>query len=204
MTKAITCPVCGENRLRVREGATDIEIDGGVRVKVRSQSHECEACGSNMALSEDMRANARYVREATKAHRRMLTGTEVRSLRKRLGLSQDEAARLFGGGPVAFSKYENDEIVQSESMDRLLWIVGEFPWLVGCIAEHFNVTIHERASITIERRRMTVSAEDFSRLDIQAETSSQSLRGFRELTSASNDKIYKPSVDASPVDRIAA
>ena len=202
MTAYIDCPVCGEKRLRLHEGVTEVEIDGA-RVNVPSQSHECEACGSNLGLSEDMRANARYVRQVTKVHRGMLTGTQVRALRKQLGLSQDEAARLFGGGPVAFSKYENEEIVQSEAMDRLLWIAGEFPWLVDCLAEHLNVAI-EHASVTVHRTRTTVSAEEFSRLHLQFKTSKRSLRGFREIASASNDKIYRPGVDASPVDRIAA
>lgn len=203
MTREITCPVCGENRLRVRAAAIEVEIDGA-RVSVPSQSHECDACGSNLALSDDMRVNARAVRHATKAHRRMFTGAQVRGLRKRLGLSQDDAARLFGGGPVAFSKYENDEIVQSESMDRLLWLVGEFPWLVGCLAEHLEVTIESGVSIRIEHSSTAFSADDLSKLFAHVEVSRKSLREFREISSASNDKIYKPNKDARPVERIAA
>ena len=38
-------------------------------------------------------------------------------------MTQGQAARLFGGGPVAFSKYENDDVAQSESMDNLLRLV---------------------------------------------------------------------------------
>jgi transcriptional regulator with XRE-family HTH domain len=45
------------------------------------------------------------------------------ALRKRYGLNQQQAARLFGGGPVAFSKYENDDVAHSEAMDKLLRLV---------------------------------------------------------------------------------
>jgi HTH-type transcriptional regulator/antitoxin MqsA len=53
----------------------------------------------------------------------LLTGAEILALRKRYGLTQPQAARLFGGGPVAFSKYENDDVAHSEAMDKLLRLV---------------------------------------------------------------------------------
>ena len=55
----------------------------------------------------------------------LLTGTEIVALRKQYSLTQDQAAQLFGGGPVAFSKYENDDVSQSEAMDSLLRLVRE-------------------------------------------------------------------------------
>ena len=57
----------------------------------------------------------------------LLTGSQVRSIRKSLGLNQAEAARVFGGGPVAFSKYENDDVTQSEAMDKLLRLASRLP-----------------------------------------------------------------------------
>lgn len=57
----------------------------------------------------------------------LLTGAEVHALREKLGLSQAEAAQVFGGGPVAFSKYENDDVAQSEAMDKLLRLAAELP-----------------------------------------------------------------------------
>ena len=53
----------------------------------------------------------------------LLTGAEITALRAKYQLTQAQAARLFGGGPVAFSKYENDDVAQSEAMDALLRLV---------------------------------------------------------------------------------
>ncbi|MGH8759320.1 MAG: type II TA system antitoxin MqsA family protein [Burkholderiales bacterium] len=53
----------------------------------------------------------------------LLTGAEITVLRQQYQLTQSQAARLFGGGPVAFSKYENDDVAQSEFMDNLLRLV---------------------------------------------------------------------------------
>jgi len=48
-------------------------------------------------------------------------------------LSQSVAAQVFGGGPVAFSKYENDDVSQSEPMrqvDARCYVCAQaFAWL---------------------------------------------------------------------------
>jgi len=66
-------------------------------------------------------------------------GAELRALRDRLGISQAQAARLFGGGPVAFSTYENDDLAQSEAMDRLIRLAADVPqalrWLTQVAIE---------------------------------------------------------------------
>jgi transcriptional regulator with XRE-family HTH domain len=45
------------------------------------------------------------------------------STREKYQLTQAQAAKLFGGGPVAFSKYENDNVAHSEAMGNLLRLV---------------------------------------------------------------------------------
>ena len=57
----------------------------------------------------------------------LLTGKEIKELRKGWEFSQEEAAKVFGGGPVAFSKYEVDDVMQSEAMDRLIKIARDVP-----------------------------------------------------------------------------
>jgi HTH-type transcriptional regulator/antitoxin MqsA len=67
-----------------------------------------------------MRANKRTMLAFRKQVDGLLSCSEILALRKRYGLNQQQAARLFGGGPVAFSKYENDDVAHSEAMDKLL------------------------------------------------------------------------------------
>jgi len=83
----------------------------------------CDVCMSDSAGAEQMRANKRGMIAFRKQVDGLLSGTEILALRKRYGLNQQQAARLFGGGPVAFSKYENDDVAHSEAMDKLLRIV---------------------------------------------------------------------------------
>lgn len=120
------CPVCDEGLLRAQIGKNTVDY--------KEQSAEldlhysvCDACGSEQTDAAQMRTNKRAMLAFRKRVDGLLSGEEVRALRRRLNLSQGEAAKVFGGGPVAFSKYESDDVVQSEAMDRLLRLVATMP-----------------------------------------------------------------------------
>lgn len=70
-----------------------------------------------------MRDHRRAITAAKKQYDELLSGQEIRKIREDLGIDQSEAHQLFGGGPTAFSKYENNDVIQSESMDTLLRLV---------------------------------------------------------------------------------
>jgi transcriptional regulator with XRE-family HTH domain len=53
----------------------------------------------------------------------LLSGSQISEIRAKYKVTQAQAAKLFGGGPVAFSKYENDDVAQSAAMDNLLKLV---------------------------------------------------------------------------------
>ena len=69
-------------------------------------------------------------REArAKAKDAILTPLVIRAIREACGLSQQAAARVFGGGPKAFEKYETGEVTPSSSMTRLLLLAAKRPRL---------------------------------------------------------------------------
>jgi HTH-type transcriptional regulator/antitoxin MqsA len=78
----------------------------------------------------------------------LLSGKRVREIRKQLGLTIENANKVFGGGAVAFSKYENDDLCQSELMDKLIVGAEKFPEFydyllnrAGIIASRTDVSI---------------------------------------------------------------
>ncbi|WP_058556466.1 type II toxin-antitoxin system MqsA family antitoxin [Thiohalocapsa sp. ML1] len=127
------CRICGEGRLTVEVEKNLVEYRG-VSESLDSHYAVCDACGSEQADAAQARANKRLMVAFKKRVDGLLTGTEVRERRKRLNLTQEEAARVFGGGPVAFSKYEADDVAQSVAMDKLLRVASEVPgagvWLI--------------------------------------------------------------------------
>jgi HTH-type transcriptional regulator / antitoxin MqsA len=73
-----------------------------------------------------IRAAARREAKARAKHA-VLTPLVIRAIREACGLSQQDAARVLGGGPKAFEKYESGEVSPSSSMTRLLLLAARRP-----------------------------------------------------------------------------
>ena len=121
-----TCPICGAGQLHLHSEPIAVE-HLGQQGTIESHYAVCDACGSEQAGAAEARFNKRAMIAFKKRVQGLLTGNEVRELRKRWELSQEEAAKAFGGGPVAFSKYEADDVMQSDAMDKLLRLAAEVP-----------------------------------------------------------------------------
>lgn len=115
----------------------------------------CDTCTSDYAGMAESKLNKRIVMAFRKQVDGLLTGDEITALRKHYQLTQAQAAKLFGGGPVAFSKYENDDVAQSEAMDTLLRLMRRSP-------EAFCALVQEKGlqgDFTREREPVRQSAK---------------------------------------------
>lgn len=67
--------------------------------------------------------------ESNHAFRELKTAyaAHVRKVRKRLGLTQEEAGRLIGGGRRAFQKYESGAMPPSDAAVGLIEILDRYP-----------------------------------------------------------------------------
>jgi HTH-type transcriptional regulator/antitoxin MqsA len=120
------CPICEQGHLSNQEEVIHVE-HMGQQGSISSQFSTCDVCGSEQATPANARFNKRAMIAFKKQVQGLLTGMEVRELRKGWNFSQEDAAKIFGGGPVAFSKYESDDVMQSEAMDRLIRIARDVP-----------------------------------------------------------------------------
>jgi len=125
------CPACGFSNLAVREYSELLSVRGAQVTVNGLYETQCTQCGFEFTTSEQHDANVALVKAThseqavrVKVEKGLLTGEELREIRLNLGLTQKQAAELFGGGPVAFSKYESDEVAQSVAMDRLVRLVA--------------------------------------------------------------------------------
>lgn len=124
MTNKDVCPICEEGHLTHLVDYEDTEYKGEVGTLPLHYS-ECNACGSEQADAKDVRLNKRAMQAFKKKVDGFLTGAEIVAIREKYGLTQKQAANIFGGGPVAFSKYETDDVIQSEPMNNLLIVCRE-------------------------------------------------------------------------------
>jgi HTH-type transcriptional regulator/antitoxin MqsA len=105
------------------------EIDHGEqRLRVSDlECYECADCGADPVFPDQARRNHRRYQDARRRADGLLTGEEIVRIREKLGLTQRQAAALFGGGTNAFSKYERGDVTQSVAMDRLMRMVDAHP-----------------------------------------------------------------------------
>jgi HTH-type transcriptional regulator / antitoxin MqsA len=132
------CPVCGSEDLTAATHDLGVIYNGRKLLVSGLEHYECSVCGADPAFPEQIKSNEKRVADAKRRSQRLLTGGEIRDIREELGLSQVEAAELFGGGANAFSKYERGEVIQSLPMDRLLRVVYAHSYLLGFLRAEYS------------------------------------------------------------------
>lgn len=120
------CRACGEGSLRPNT-VQDIYLYKGKEYPITLHFSECDVCGCELSDASDALKDDRAATKIRKQVDGLLTGAEVLAIRQSLGLTQAQAAKVFGGGAVAFSKYEHDDVAQSEAMDKLIRSAVEVP-----------------------------------------------------------------------------
>lgn len=126
-SKPQSCPICGEPALTVETYSDTFKHNGRDLVVDGLEGYRCAHCNSDPIAPEQIRRNLLRITDAKRMADGLLSGSQIRQVRERLGLSQQEAAAIFGGGPNGFSKYERGETAQSVAMDRLLRLVTADP-----------------------------------------------------------------------------
>ena len=172
------CPICGEGHVTASVQMVEYEYKGH-RAELPSHYKQCDTCTSDFAGMAESKLNKRIVMAFRKQVEGLLTGDEITALRKQYQLTQAQAAKLFGGGPVAFSKYENDDVAQSEAMDTLLRLIRRSPAAFWALVEEKGL----QADFTQQREPV--------RADVQGSVKLVSLTRVQNNTTRS-DPRYNP------------
>lgn len=122
MNTPTLCPLCGEGEVTSHIAESEQSFDGHTGM-VPMHFRSCSHCGSDFAGVTESLLNKRAMMAFRKRVEGLLSGARVVQVRAKYKLTQAQAARLLGGGQVAFSKYENDDVAQSTAMDSLLRLI---------------------------------------------------------------------------------
>lgn len=116
----MTCVVCG-GRL-VKKGGTYPYDECGLQgvTLVGVVVRECEKCGEREVAIPNIEGLHRCIARSLAARRSTLLGPEARFLRKWLGYSGQDFARLMGITPETVSRWENGKRVVPSVADRVL------------------------------------------------------------------------------------
>ncbi len=174
------CPLCGEGHVSSSSEMVESEYKGrkAMRALVFKQ---CDACGSDFAGAAESKLNRRSLMAWRKQIDGLLTSEEITALREQYKLTQEQAARLFGGGPVAFSKYENDDVAQSEPMDTLLRLVRRSQDSFWALVDEKGMRaefMQTKTTVTVETANNVFT---LVRSSTEAASSAYNPRAFRQV-----------------------
>lgn len=125
------CPLCGKGTLVAAVRDETYEYRGRTAT-IPVAGDYCTHCGEGISTTDQTDA---YLAEARQFRARVdaepLAPSEIRRIRKRLGMTQKEAGEFFGGGIRAFSQYERGETRPLKSTDKLLRLLDRHPELLA-------------------------------------------------------------------------
>ena len=96
----------------------------------------CDQSEESIHTGEDMKISDRKLNLLKARCERLLEPEEIRRIRKRLHLSQEQAGLLIGGGPRAFQKYESGDLLPSRAVSTALILLDRDPAAVSVLEPH--------------------------------------------------------------------
>lgn len=133
MRKPAYCLHCDDGALLRQETRDVTETMDGLHATVRAlRGWHCAVCGE-IEFDKDSRSAERYSATLAKLRERVATrrAAQLRATRKKLGLKQAEAGRMFGGGVNAFSEYERGKTQPHKSTVLLFRLLEKYPDLLA-------------------------------------------------------------------------
>ncbi len=116
------CPICGGN---ITRESREISLNyHDKEITINQPGQYCPCCGESFFSASDLAETGKKRIDFQRDVDHLLKSDEIREIRKKLNLSQRKAGNIFGGGPMAFSKYERGIIKQTRSLDVLMRLIS--------------------------------------------------------------------------------
>ncbi len=90
--------------------------------------------------AEDMKVSDRALNRLKARTDGLLEPEEIRRIRKKLGLTQEAAGELIGGGARAFQKYEAGDILPSRAISSALALLDHDPSGLAVLSARYVAT----------------------------------------------------------------
>jgi HTH-type transcriptional regulator/antitoxin MqsA len=123
------CPFCKDGFL-ARQTIKETYTYKGHSLEVKQPGEFCNSCEEGILNGADLKATEKTIRDFQAQIDGLLTSSDIRKIRKKLKLTQKQAAEIFGGGTNAFSRYERGEATPLRSTIHLLRLLNKRPELL--------------------------------------------------------------------------
>ena len=115
------CPICNGKVEYKTQSITYTYKEHSIEVE---QSGEyCLECKESFLSTKDLKSTKLEISNFKRKIDHFHTTDELKRIRKKLHINQQEASTVFGGGIRAFHKYETAEVTQSKPLDILFRLI---------------------------------------------------------------------------------
>lgn len=125
------CPSCGMGNLAADVRDMPYTYKGESTIIEAVAGCYCDACGESVLdAAESARVGAAMLAFNKEVNASSIDPAFIANVRKKLALDQREAAKIFGGGINAFSRYENGKTRPPLALIKLLKVLDRHPDLL--------------------------------------------------------------------------
>lgn len=156
--EAHNCPVCGVGTLKKEVGTETFEYKGMSTAIPNYVTRKCDECGEAIVDKTTLKESGRILKDFQRKVDGLLLAEEIKNIRKRLNLSQEEMAEILGGGLKSFARYETGRVCQSRGMDNLLRILDAYPFTMNVIQKN------QVKKLAMHKEKKVIAYEDFKAL----------------------------------------
>jgi HTH-type transcriptional regulator/antitoxin MqsA len=124
----MTNPVCPETGAPMHRDERPMTLTyRGESIAIPMPGWYCDASDESIHTGADMKVSDRALNLLKARVEGLLDTAEIRRIRKKLGLTQEQAGHLIGGGPRAFQKYETGDLLPSRAISSALALLDHDP-----------------------------------------------------------------------------
>jgi HTH-type transcriptional regulator/antitoxin MqsA len=152
------CPICEKGTLKRQVKDKVFKYKGESITIPGYVTYNCDVCGDAVVDNGTLRESGRILKDFQRQVDGLLLAEEIRNIRKKLNLSQEEMAEILGGGLKSFARYETGQVCQSKGMDNLLRILDAYPFTMNVIQKN------QVKKLTLHMQKKVITYEDFKAL----------------------------------------
>lgn len=121
-------PICPETGAPMFRGVRPITLSyKDQNITFDMPGWYCDQSDESIHTGDDMKVSDRMLNLLKARSEGLLEPEQIRRIRKKLHLSQEEAGNLIGGGPRAFQKYESGDLLPSRAISSALLLLDHDP-----------------------------------------------------------------------------
>ena len=121
-------PVCPKTGAPMQRAVRPMTLDyKGAQITFDMPGWYCDASNESIHTGEDMKISDRALNRLKASTEGLPSPEEIKRIRVKLGLTQEAAGELIGGGPRAFQKYEAGDLLPSRAIGSALALLDHDP-----------------------------------------------------------------------------